>query len=107
MNRDEILAMSREENKTSDEMSKQYMAEAGRWAFLVGGIVCALFIILEAIFLDKTNRSTWALYLVMFLTNALVYGIRMKSKLCLWSAALGAPVAGFYLVTYIMQVVGH
>ena len=107
MNRDEILAMSREENKVSDEMSKMYQAEAGRWAFVVGGIVCALFIILEAIFLDKVNRSTWALYLIMFGTNALVYGIRMKSKLCLWSAGLGSIVAAFYFVTYIMQVVGH
>ena len=44
MNREEILARSREENKNRDEMERDAFSKAGQRACAVGGLVCLQFL---------------------------------------------------------------
>ena len=72
MNREEILERSRQENKNRDEMEKDAMARAGQKACAVGGMMCAVIILLEAFFARQVNMSTWAVYLSMTGTMLMV-----------------------------------
>ena len=66
MDREEILARSRAENRGQDEREKAAMARAGQVASAAGGIVSSLVLTLNAIFGRMGDASTfvaWAVYL--------------------------------------------
>ena len=106
MNREEILEKSRQENKNRDEMEKDALAKAGQKACAVGGLVCAAIIILEAIFAEQVNMSTWAVYLSMTGTMLLVKYLRLKKKHELVFGLIQLVLAAIFLVMYVVRLVG-
>ncbi len=103
MDREEILARSREENKKQDEMERDALAKAGQRACAVGGIVCALIILLEAVFSDHVSMSVWAVYLSMTGTMLLVKYLRLKKK---HELIFGAAELALAAVFFVMFVIG-
>jgi len=105
MNREEILEKSRQENKNQDEMERDALAKAGQRACAVGGIVCALIIIFEALFVGQVNMSTWAVYLSMTGTMLLVKYTKLKKKHELVFGLMQLALALAFLVMYVIQTV--
>ena len=105
MERDEILKKSREENHNRDEMERDTLAKAGQKACAIGGLVCAVVIILEAFFADQVNMSTWAVYLSMTGTMLLVKYIKLKKKHELIFGLLQLVLAAAFLVMYAIRLV--
>ncbi len=105
LTKEEILEKSRIENKTRDEMENAVFAKAGLRACAVGGIVCALVIVLEAVFSDQVNFSTWAVYLSMTGTMLLVkyFGLRKKHELVF--GVLQLLLAAMFFVMYVVRLV--
>ena len=105
MSKEEILAKSREENKKRDEMEQAVFVKAGQQACAVGGIVCMVIIILEAIFAKEVNTSIWAVYLSITGTMLLMKyrGLRKKHELIFGLIQLGLAVC--FLVMYIIKLV--
>ena len=102
MDREEILARSREENKKQDEMERDALAKAGQRACAVGGIVCALIILLEAVFSDHVSMSVWAVYLSMTGTMLLVKYLRLKKKHELIFGAVELALAAVFFVMFVI-----
>ena len=75
MNKEEILAKSRAENKGTDEREKLVLIKAGQIAFTVGGVMCMLIALFNSIlsivdqggtrFDPKLNTMLWSIYLSM------------------------------------------
>ena len=105
MNRDEILEKSRKENKNQDEMERDALAKAGQRACTVGGIVCMVVILVEAIFTGSVNFSTWAVYLSMTGTMLMVKYLRLKKKHELIFGLLQLALAAAFLIMYIVRIV--
>ena len=105
MNREEVLEKSRKENKNQDEMEKETLAKAGQRACAVGGLVCMVVILFEAIFTDSVNFSTWAVYLSMTGTMLMVKYLRLKKKHELVFGLLQLTLAAVFLVIYIVRIV--
>lgn len=105
MNRDEILEKSRKENKNQDEMERDALVKAGQRACAVGGLVCMVVILFEAIFADHVNFSTWAVYLSMTGTMLMVKYLRLKKKHELIFGLLQLALAAAFLVMYILRIV--
>ena len=105
MNKDEILERSRKENKNQDEMERDSLAKAGQRACAVGGLVCMVTIILEAIFAEGVNMGTWAVYLSMTGTMLLVKYVRLKKKHELIFGLLQLCLAATFLIMYIIRLV--
>ena len=106
MDREEILEKSRQENQRRDEMERDALAKAGQRACAVGGIVCAVVIVLEAIFADAFNMSVWAVYLSMTGTMLLMKYIRLRKRHELVFGAAQLVLAAVFLVMYIIRLVG-
>lgn len=73
MNKEEILAKSRNENKGMDEREQQVLANGGRIAFHIGAVVCTLIVLLDAVLwiIDdslhdfKLVLCSWSIYMLM------------------------------------------
>lgn len=106
MTREEILALSRKENKNSDEMEKDALLKAGQRACAVGGCVCMVIILLETIFSQQVNISTWAVYLSMTGTTLLTKYARLRKKHELILGLLELALAAAFLVIHVVRLVG-
>ena len=116
MNKEEILAKSRAENKGQDEREKQVLIKAGQIAFTVGGVMCMLIALFNSIlsmvdhggtrFDPKLNTLLWAIYLSMLGSLFLYKYIKLKKKheLFLAIALLTVSLAG--LVWTMLKMIG-
>ena len=106
MDREEILEMSRQENRNQDEMERDALARGGQKALSVGGIVCMLLIILEAVFAKEVNPGTWAVYLSMTGTLLVYKYTRLKKKHELVTGVIQLMLAAVFFVMCITRRVG-
>ena len=110
MNKEEILAKSRAENKGTDEREKLVLIKAGQIAFTVGGVMCMLIALFNSILSmvdhggtrtdPKLNTMLWGIYLSMLGSLFLYKYIKLKKKheLFLAIALLTVALAGLVWV---------
>lgn len=106
MNREEILEKSRRENRGMDEREREAFVQAGQKATAVGGLLCAVIIVLEAIFSAHVSFSTWAVYLSMTGTILLVKYIRLREKHELIFGVFQIILAAVFFIMYVVRLVG-
>ena len=106
MNKDEILEKSRQENRGMDERERDALARAGRVASAVGGLVCALILVLEVILIGQVSYSIWAIYLSITGTTLLVKFLRLRRKHELVFGLLELALAAAFLALHILRLVG-
>ena len=80
MDRDEILAASRRENKNQDIAEAEYIRQAGRVAYIVGCLVCCLICVLQGIFTNTINWGCWVVNFSILGTVFLVKSIKGKMR---------------------------
>ena len=82
LDKDEILAKSREEYKKNnkDEMMLDIMSKAGKLSMEVGMAVIGLILAVEGLFFDSFNFSVWTVYYAILSTKSFVYYHRLKEK---------------------------
>lgn len=107
MNKDEILEKSRKENKAQDERERLTLAQAGRIATAVGGCVCAVIILLDAVLSDAPSFAAWAVYLSMTGTTLLVKFIKLRKKHELIFGVLQLALAAAFLAMHIARTIGR
>ncbi|MBE6836172.1 MAG: hypothetical protein J5877_02465 [Clostridia bacterium] len=106
MNKEEILAKNREDNKNQDEMEKNAFSNAGRTACAVGGILCMVILLLEVILTDNgPSLSLWAIYLSMTGTMLLVKYKSLRKTHELIFGLIQLALAVVFLVLHIMRIV--
>ena len=106
MNKEEILERSRQENKNMDERERDALARAGRVASGVGGLVCGVVLILEAIFAGQVGYAVWAVYLSITGTTLLVKFFRLRRVHELIFGLIELVLAAAFLVFYVLQLTG-
>ena len=90
MNKDEILAKSRKENKVGDEREIQILANSSKIGMAVGGILAAI-IVLFSRMVNKPllGLSAWTVYFAMFGSRRLYQFIQTREKIRLSQAIVG------------------
>ena len=106
MNKEEILALSREENKGRDEMERDAYTKAGQLAVGMGGLVCMVIIMLEGMVKKTVNMGTWAVWMTMSSTMLLCKYARLKKKHELVFGLIEAVLAVFFLTLHILSILG-
>ncbi len=106
MNKEEILAKSRKENKTMDEMELGAQAKAGKLAMNIGAVVCMVFVLLETLRTGKTNHLLYAVYLCMLsVFHFATFKNIHKKKDFIYGILFGLLAVGFiglYIANWIM-----
>ncbi len=80
MNKEDILAASRKENKNQDLAELEANRYAAGIAGSVGVCICALISLLASIIADMMLYSPWAIYFSMMGANWMVKAIKLKKK---------------------------
>lgn len=108
MNKQEILEKSRKENQKHDERELAALARAGQIAASVGGLVCAVILVLEASLSSFNSRvvfSIWAVYLAITGTTLLVKYIKLHKKHELIFGAFQLALAALFFIMYVIKLV--
>ncbi len=95
MNKDEILAMSREENKDHDPLRKEVSLKGANLTVIVTSIASLLLYIIEETVTLNKNYAIWALICILNFTQCLYTGIKLKNK---W-ALIGGVSWGILTIT--------
>lgn len=105
MNKNEILAKSREENKNQDEREKLAIAKASQKATFVGAIVCCIFIVLDIIFDRGIFYPVYSIYLSMTGATLLFKYFYLKKKHELIFGIIELCIAVAFIVLYVINKV--
>jgi hypothetical protein len=90
MNKDEILAKSRKENKDGDEREIRILANASKIGMAVGGILAVIIVLFSRMVNEPLlGLSAWAVYFAMFGSRRLYQFIQTKEKIKLVQAIIG------------------
>ena len=80
MDKEEILARSRKENRDRDFVEAEALAKANSIALSVGLMVCGLLSILHVIFLDTVDYSVWTVYFSTLTTTMIFKYVKLRKR---------------------------
>ena len=106
MDKEEILAKSREENKDRDFVEEAVLARANALSLGVGMIVCGLLSVLNAVFQDGPVLSAWT---VMWAIHSSIFLFKYHKLRKRHELALGlfyGALSVFFFVLYLHRELG-
>ena len=109
MNRDEILKMSRKENKGKlDERERAAFGKASRVGMLVGAIVCVILILVSEFVLNAPELALagWMVYFVMQGSNNIVLFKHLKTRKKLIYGIVEIIFSVAFAITIVFKAVG-
>lgn len=80
MNKDEILKMSREENKSGDEREEKIKLRSYAISAAIGALLCMVFVFIEEIVFDRSATLVWIIYFGMMLSKSILDAVKLKKK---------------------------
>lgn len=106
--REEILAMSRDENKNGDERERQYFQKGNSAAFATSLLIASAILLAAVIRDDRYPCEIMLLFSAAQAVNSLIIskGAVKTRKLYLVLGILEAVLAVFFLVGWILQMCG-
>ena len=106
MDKDEILAKSRKENKDRDFVELEILNKANSTALSVSLTICALISVLHAIFQDSVDYAVWTVQFGMLSTIMLVKFSKLRRRHELLVGLLYAGFGVFFFVFYLRDTLG-
>ncbi len=104
MERDEILARSREEYKHHDEMMVDTLKKAGESSSQIGLIVVAILFGIEAFFFNSFNYGILSIYFSIEATRELVKYVNLKERKQLMMGTLMAVLGIALFVAHLISL---
>ena len=105
MEKEEILAISRRENKNRDLAEMETARQAGSIAGRTGACVCCLVSVLFVWITGTTLYSPWVIYFSILGTHSLVTYCREKRKTDLTLTILYFAMFLLFLVLFVVRLV--
>lgn len=106
MDKDEILAKSRAENKNKDIAELEVICQASKISGRAGLLICCVIAILEAIFTGRPSMSTWAIFFGMLAVLMLVKFVKLRRRHELLVAILYCLLFLAFFTAYILRLAG-
>ena len=100
MDKEEILARSRKENKDRDFVDMEAQAKAYSIAVHVGGLGCCVLALLHVIFTDDLDYSAWTVYFSVLATMMIVKFIKRRRHELL----VGLLYAAFFVIFFVFYL---
>ena len=104
MERDEILARSRQEYKHHDEMMVDTLKKAGESSSQIGLIVVAILFGIEAFFFNSFNYGILSIYFSIEATRELVKYVNLKERKQLMMGTLMAILGIALFVAHLISL---
>ena len=104
MDKNDVLARSRAENKGNDEYEKQVLEKAGKLAAQVGLLVCCLVAAVSVAVTDRVNNACWVIYFSIYATLFWTKYRHLKNRHELMLAAVSTLVGLLFLGLFIKEI---
>ena len=104
MNREEILAKSRQENLgQQDEREAMIISDASRVGMTVGGVLSVIMVMISKLFsAPMLGLSAWSVYFAMYGSRYAYQYAKTKENSCLIKAIIGLVAAVVFFVSLIV-----
>lgn len=106
MKKEDILEVSRKENKNKDLADLAISAEAGNVAGRVGACVCCLISVVFVCVKNTMLFSPWIIYFSILGTHYLVKFIKLKRKTDLTITVLYFAMCFLFFVLFVFRLIG-
>lgn len=106
MDKEEILAKSRQENKNRDMEDLEVQSWATGIAVKIGVMLCGLLSVLEAIFQGKPNMACWTIFFGVLGATMVLKFVRLRRKHELVVGILYLGFCVFFFVMYVRGLIG-
>ena len=106
MDKDEILARSRKENKDRDFVEAEALAKANSIAINVGIMVCGVLSILHVIFRDTVDYGVWTVYFSVLAATMIVKFVKLRRRHELLIGLFYAACCVMFVVFYLRDLLG-
>lgn len=105
MEKEEILAKSRKENKNKDIAELEVVNRSGRIAAIVGAVLCCVISFLDWHFTKTINCACWAVDFGMLTAMFVAKYVKLKKKHELIVAIVYFLIFAFFCYGYIFNLV--
>ena len=106
MNKEEILAASRKENKNKDIAEAEYLKQASRVAYTTGCLLCCLVCALQWVCTNTINWGCWVVNFSILGTVFLVKSIKMRKRHEILVTVLYYGLCVFFAIGFAMSLRG-
>lgn len=106
MNKEEVLAASRKENKNKDMAEAEYLKQASRAAYTVGCLVCCLICALQWFFTGTINWGCWVVDFSILGTIFLVKSMKMRKRHEIFMTVFYYGLCVFFAIGFAMSLRG-
>ena len=106
MDKDEILARSRKENKDRDFVDMEAQAKAYSIAAHVGGMVCGILAVLHVIFTEELDYGIWTVYFSVLATAMIYKYVKLRKRHELVIGLFYGACCVMFFVFYLRRVLG-
>lgn len=107
MDKEEILARSRRENKNRDFEEMAVLAWAAGIAARAGLIICCLLSVLEVLFRDQVSTAGYTIFFSILGTAMLLKYVKLRRKHELLIAVLYLALFVFFFVLHLRGLIGE
>lgn len=104
MNKDDILAKSRAENRGSDEYEKFVLEKAGKLSSQAGLIMCCFIATYSVIRTDRMNNGCWAIYFSISATLYWTKYIHLRKRHELAMAVVSTLAGLLFLWRFVLEM---
>jgi hypothetical protein len=80
MNKDDILKMSRKENKNGDEREEKIKLRSYAISAAIGALICMVLVFLEGYIFDRSTTVIWIIYCGIMLSKSILDAIQLKKR---------------------------
>lgn len=106
MDKEEILAKSRQENKNRDMEDLQVQTWAISIATKVGLMICCLLSVLEVIFRDSVSTASWTIFFGILGTTMVLKFVKLRRKHELAVGLLYLALCAFFFALHLRDLLG-
>ncbi|MBQ8194192.1 MAG: hypothetical protein IJZ47_02395 [Oscillospiraceae bacterium] len=104
MNKEQILEMSRKENKEQDLYELEISSKATRVSSLICVIICAVLYVAEIMVCGNQNYGLWTIIAAFIAGTFLYTGIKLKNKVKIAVGILWTVIAVIAIVAAIVNL---
>ncbi len=106
VNKEQLLEMSRKENKNGDEREEKIKLRSYAISSCVGMLICMALFALEGAVFDRSTTVIWMIYGGIMFSKAIQDAICLKKKSDILLAILWGVVLTMYVVFYVLENIG-
>ncbi len=106
MNKEDILAKSRNENKNGDEREERIQLRSYAISQCIGGLICMLFVFVENWVFDRSAAMIWTIYSGMMFSKSILDAIKLKRRMDIALSIIWGLVLVLNAILYIMDNIG-